>query len=74
MTQIQWQQLEAAVAGMTEQEKQRLASMLTPVNANGLPSPSNPSLGLFADEPELVDEIMEGVYIARETHPFRAGD
>jgi hypothetical protein len=74
MTQIQWQQLEATFAGMTEAEKQRLAGLLTPAAANALPSSSNPSLGLFADEPELIDEIMEGVYLARETHPLRTRD
>ena len=72
MTQIQWEQLEAIVARMTDAEKEKLAGLLTVVKT---PSPlSNPILGLFADEPELIDEIMEGVYVARETHPFRTGE
>ncbi|HEY9841596.1 MAG TPA: hypothetical protein V6D23_14130 [Candidatus Obscuribacterales bacterium] len=28
-------------------------------------------LGLLADEPELMDEVMESVHQARETHPLR---
>ncbi len=74
MTQIQWQQLEATVAGMTEAEKQRLASVLSRPDKATAPTDRDPSIGLFADEPELIDEIMEGVYLARETHLLRAGE
>lgn len=28
-------------------------------------------LGMFADEPELIDQVMESVMIAREAHPLR---
>ena len=75
MTQLQWQQLQAVIAGMNEAERERLAGMLshTLTTSDSL-HPENPSLGLFADEPELIDEIMEGVYRAREQHPFRAGE
>ena len=71
MTQLEWQQLEAAVAGMTDEEKQRLASLLAPIPDKGSPSPS---FGLFADEPELIDEIMAGVYEDRENQPLRSQD
>lgn len=71
MTQIEWQELEAAVSQMTDADRQKLASFLASADSRVKPS-SNPSLGLFADEPELIDEIMESVYIARETHPLRA--
>jgi hypothetical protein len=73
MTRIQWQQLEATVAQMTDAEKQRLAKLLegAPVESE---APHNPSLGLFADEPELIDEIMAGVYRDRENYCLRTGD
>ena len=73
MTQIEWQQLEATVRQMTEAEKQRLAGLLaapTPPSE----APQNPSLGLFADEPELIDEIMAGVYHDRQNYRLRTGD
>jgi predicted DNA-binding antitoxin AbrB/MazE fold protein len=34
----------------------------------------DPLLGLMADEPELVDAIVEEAMLARESHPFRAND
>jgi len=73
MTQIEWQQLEATVQQMTDAEKQRLAKLLEAPNAIS-ELPHNPSLGLFADEPELIDEIMAGVYRDRETYRLRTGD
>jgi predicted DNA-binding antitoxin AbrB/MazE fold protein len=33
--------------------------------------PADPLIGLMADEPELVDAIVEEAMLARETHPFR---
>ncbi|QDT76000.1 hypothetical protein [Lacipirellula limnantheis] len=73
MTQIQWQQLEATVQQMSDAEKQRLAKLLEAPAA--LPeTPHNPSLGLFADEPELIDEMMAGVYHDRENYRLRTGD
>ncbi len=36
------------------------------------PTPENPLLGLFADEPELIDEIMEDAMRQRETRPLRS--
>jgi hypothetical protein len=73
MTQIQWQQLEATVAEMTEAEKQRLADLLKPSNGTS-PTRSDPTIGLFADDPELIEQIIQDTYIARETHPFRTGE
>lgn len=32
---------------------------------------SDPLWGLFADEPELIDQIVEAVLQARESHPVR---
>jgi len=31
----------------------------------------DPFLGMFADEPELVDQIIESTMTAREAHPLR---
>ena len=73
MTQIQWQQLEATVAEMTEAEKQRVADLLKPSNVAS-PTQSDPTIGLFADDPELIEQIIQDTYIARETHPFRTGE
>jgi predicted DNA-binding antitoxin AbrB/MazE fold protein len=36
--------------------------------------PSDPLLGLMADEPELLDEVVEAAMVARETHPLRAAE
>lgn len=30
-----------------------------------------PFLGMFADDPELIDQVMESVMMAREAHPLR---
>jgi hypothetical protein len=72
MTQTQWQQLEATVAEMTDAEKQRLAELLESSNGAG-PTRSDPTIGLFADEPELIDEIMDFVYASREARQLRTG-
>jgi hypothetical protein len=71
MTQIEWQQLEATVEKMTAAEKRRLADLLEK-RASG---PAKQSIiGLFADEPELIEEIVQGIYEARESRPFRTGE
>jgi hypothetical protein len=28
-------------------------------------------LGMFADDPELIDQVMESIMMAREAHPLR---
>lgn len=33
---------------------------------------SDPLLGFMADEPELVDAVLEEAMVARESHPLRA--
>lgn len=38
------------------------------------PAPSRPVLGLFADEPELMDEVCELAMQARERDPLRRPD
>ena len=32
---------------------------------------SEPFLGMFADEPDLIDQVMVSTMMARETHPLR---
>jgi len=34
----------------------------------------DPLMGLMADEPELVDAIVEEAMLARESHPFRTNE
>ncbi len=31
----------------------------------------DPFLGMFADDPELIDQVMEFTMMAREAHPLR---
>lgn len=38
------------------------------------PQPRVPMLGLFADEPELIDELMETIMHNRETIPWRVNE
>lgn len=71
MTQTEWIQLESTIARMSDEEKARLSRLLDPQKPASPTSRRNRSLGLFADEPALIDEIMEGVYHAREHHPLR---
>ncbi len=74
MTQIQWEQLEATVAEMTELEKQRLESLLHRSDLAPAKTGRDPIIGLFADEPELIEFVIQQTYLARETHPFRTGE
>ena len=71
MTQLEWEQLEATVAGMTPAERERLKAIL---EASSARDSEKPILGLFADESELVDEVVTQAHVARETHPLRLPD
>jgi hypothetical protein len=74
MTQIQWHYLESMIGSMTPDDKSRLVTMLTaPVPADTKLA-DDPWIGSMADESDLLDEVMEGVYRARETHPLRVVD
>jgi predicted DNA-binding antitoxin AbrB/MazE fold protein len=35
---------------------------------------ADPLLGLMANEPELLDRIVDAAMVARETHPLRAAE
>jgi hypothetical protein len=39
-----------------------------------LPPSADPILGLMADEPELLDVVVEAAMTARECHPFRSNN
>ena len=56
---------------MTPDEKRRLltlvSSSLSPQAVNG----KDPLLGLMADEPELMDQVVEAAYEGLERHPLR---
>ena len=32
---------------------------------------ADPLLGMFADEPEVIDQVLESAMMAREAHPLR---
>ncbi len=36
-----------------------------------LQNADDPFLGMFSDEPELVDQVMVSTMMARKTHPLR---
>jgi len=55
-------------------ERAEVTGVLHEKNGAGdKPTAVDPLLGLMADEPELVDEVVEDAMVARESHPFRAG-
>lgn len=73
MTQIEWQQLEATVAAMSDAERHRLAELLESNQKSDKPTESPSIIGLFADEPELMEKVVELIYHDRETAPLRTG-
>ena len=73
MTQLEWQQLEATVAGMTAEEKQRLLSLVSERESTSRPSPES-IIGAFADDANLIEQIIQDTYRLRETQSFRTGE
>jgi hypothetical protein len=65
-----------AVHGLSHEEKSKLRLLLDEeLNSSSRPSengvdPAKGIIGLFADEPELLDGVMEAVY-ERRSRPFR---
>jgi predicted DNA-binding antitoxin AbrB/MazE fold protein len=56
-------------------ESTRVILTLRPTGDGDKPvAPVDPLLGLMADEPELVDQVVEMAMTARESHPLRTGD
>jgi hypothetical protein len=74
MTQREWQQLEYTVAQMTVEEKHRLLALVSTSLTKLEPRRPDPLLGLMADEPELLDHVVDFVLEARENHPLRLPD
>ena len=69
MTELEWQKLEETLSRLSPAEKVRLLALVN-TSLSG-PATKDPLLGLMADEPELVDEVVDGAYAAREQHPLR---
>jgi hypothetical protein len=40
-------------------------------NLEAFEAVDEPLLGMFADDPELIDQVMESAMMAREAHPLR---
>ena len=72
MTHLEWQKLEETLAQMTPEEKARLVALIKSSLSGQETAGKDPLLGLMADEPELVDQMVEAAYAAREHHPLRA--
>jgi hypothetical protein len=73
MTQLEWRQLEETVLGLSAAEKERLRALLSRSVDTGHTA-TDPLLGLMADEPELVDSVVESAMLARERDPLRISD
>lgn len=74
MMKLEWEKLEATVAQMTAGEKARLLALVN-ASPTGESTPTKDRLlGLMADEPELVDDVVHAAYSAREHHPLRLPD
>ena len=70
MTQSEWQRLEQTVQSLSAAEKERLRSLLNrPLAAES--GAADPLLGLMADDPDLVDRVLEAALTARERDPLR---
>lgn len=71
MTHLEWQKLEETLAHMTPEEKVRLLTLVTSSLSGETTPVKDPVLGLMADEPELVDDMVQAAYAAREHDPLR---
>jgi hypothetical protein len=71
MTQLEWEKLAETVVHMTDDEKQRLLTLLTNSLTTNPPVGSDPLLGLMSDEPELLDAVVESAMAARERDLLR---
>jgi hypothetical protein len=71
MTDLEWKKLEETLAHMSPEEKVRLLALVNSSLSGQPTAAKDPLLGLMADEPELVDQVVEAAYAARERHPLR---
>jgi hypothetical protein len=56
---------------MTPEEKVRLLTLVNSSLSGEITPTKDPLLGLMADEQELVDDLVQAAYAAREHHPLR---
>jgi hypothetical protein len=71
MTHLEWQKLEETLAHVTPEEKVRLLTLVNSSLSGEITPTKDPLLGHMADEPELVDDLVQAAYAAREHHPLR---
>ncbi|MBX9790015.1 MAG: hypothetical protein K2Y37_13940 [Pirellulales bacterium] len=71
MTDLEWKKLEETLAHMTPEDKVRLLALVNSSLSRQATAAKDPLLGLMADEPELIDQVVEAAYAARERHPLR---
>lgn len=58
---------------MSDAEKHRLAELLESDRKSDEPTETPGIIGLFADEPELMEKVVELIYHDRATVPLRTG-
>jgi hypothetical protein len=68
---LEWRQFEIALAQMTPTEKRRLLTLVNSSLSTESPRANDPLWGLMADECDLVDQIVESTYAARERDSLR---
>jgi hypothetical protein len=71
MTKLEWQKLEETVTQMTVQEKRRLLAIVNSALTNVEVPADDPLLGSMANEPDLVDQVVEFTLNARGHNPLR---
>jgi hypothetical protein len=52
-------------------ESAEVTGTLNEKKGGAAPPTADPLLGLMADEPQLLDEVVEAAMVARERHPLR---
>ena len=75
---LDFQNIAGAIPGLSHEDKLKLRSLLdaelsvqkAPTVSNAKTKRSSNLIGLFADEPELMDRVMETVY-ERRSRPLR---
>ncbi len=70
MTQIDWQRLEQTMLRIGATEKDRLHSLPDRSLAEGAKA-TDPLLGLMADDPDLVDQVVASAMTAHERDALR---
>ncbi len=62
------QERHCAIEDVFEEAIARMAAVEVPVPS----TPEDPFLGMFKDEPDLVDQVTRSAMEARERHPLRS--